>query len=167
MSYTVTEQRQKTMLLRIGEAAELIDDKRFLPFYRGVQIRLEKMGKADEWAKMIAAAKEKATPARYFAKLCKMVRDGTYKFTEKLKEIANNTSEYLADKLVKYDFGKYQKYWVRKANEFVNVNSMAGFIELLEYADRKKVTQKYLAKALLNGKAPRRYYTENVVGGAK
>ena len=167
MSYSINEQRRQTMLARIGEAAELIDDQRFLPFYRGVQIRLEKLGKAEEWAKMIATAKEKANPSHYFAKLCKMVRDGTYKFVEKVKEIAGATALFLNDKLVKFGFGKYQKYWVRKAQEFINVNGQAGFIELLEYAERKGVSQKYMATALKNCKAPRQYYQQNVLGGAK
>lgn len=158
--FTIDNQRQKTMLERIGEAAELIDDKRYLPFFRSAQIQLERLGKADEWGRMIAAAKEKTNPSRYFAKLCRMVKDGTYKFTEKVKEIANHTKLYLSDKLVKFGFGKYQKYWVRKAHEFIQVNGEAGFVELLEYADRKKVSQQYMAKALLNCKAPRAYYQQ-------
>lgn len=160
MSYSITEQRRQTMLERIGEASALIDDQRFLPFYRGVQIRLEKMGKAEEWGKMIAAAKEATNPSRYFAKLCKMVRDGTYNFTEKVKEIANSTALFLTDKLVKFGFGKYTRYWVHKSNEFINVNGMAGFIELLEYAERKGISQKYLATALKNCKPPRAYYQQ-------
>ena len=167
MSFTVNEQRKKTMLERIGVAAELIDDQRFLPFYRGVQIRLEKMGRADEWGRMIEAAKAKINPSKYFATLCKMVRNGTYKFVEKLKEVANETALYISDKIVKFGFGKYQKYWVRKASEFINVNSMAGFVELLEYADRKGVSQQYFAKAILNCKRPALYYKENVMGVAK
>lgn len=160
MSYKVTEKRKETMLNRIGEAANLIDDQRYLPFYRGVQIRLEKMGKADEWGKMIAAAKAADAPSKYFAKLCKMVRDGTYNFTEKVKEIANSTALFLTDKLVKFGFGKYTRYWVHKSNEFINVNGMAGFIELLEYAERKGISQKYLATAIKNCKPPRKYYSD-------
>lgn len=166
MSYTVNDQRRATMLERIGEAAELIDDQRFLPFYRSIQIKLEKLGKADEWGKMIATAKEKTNPARYFATLCRMVKTGKYIFTEKVKEIANSTSLYLHDKLVKFGFGKYQKYWVRKAQEFINVNGQAGFVELLEYAERKNVSQQYMAKALQNCKPPRQYYQQNVMGRA-
>lgn len=164
MSYKINNQRIQTMLTRIGEAVELIDDQRFLPFYRSVQIRLEKLGKADEWGKMITTSKEKANPSRYFAKLCRMVRDGTYQFVEKVKEIAKDVSLFISDKLVKYDFGKYQKYWVRKASEFINNNSMAGFMNLLEYVDRKKASQKYLAKSLLNCQAPRQYYQHNIIG---
>lgn len=160
MSYSITEQRRATMLKRLGDAADLIDDKRYLPFYRGVQIRLEKMGKAEEWGKMIAAAKEADTPARYFAKLCKMVRDGTYKFAEKVKEIAGDAALFLTDKLVKFGFGKYTRYWVRKAAEFERINGRAGLIELLEYADRKGISQQYMAKALLNCKPPRKYYKD-------
>lgn len=167
MSYEVNDQRNKTMLKRVGDAAELIDDIRYLPFYRSIQIRLEKMGNPEEWARMIETAKTKDNPSKYFAALCKMIKDGTYKFVEKVKEIAGEAALYLADKLVKFNFGKYQPYWVRKAQEFVNVNSMAGFVELLEYADRKGVSQKYMAAALKNCKAPRRYYAENVMGVAK
>lgn len=167
MSYTVNDQRKQTMLERIGEAAELIDDQRFLPFYRSIQIRLEKMGKADEWGKMIATAKEKTNPARYFASLCRAIKNGTYKFTEKVKELAGESALYLHDKLVKFGFGKYQKYWVRKAQEFINKNGQAGFVNLLEFAERKGISQKYMAKALLNCKPPSQYYKENVLGGAK
>ena len=167
MSYTVSEQRQQTMLERLGEAATLIDDQRFLPFYRSIQIKLEKMGKPNEWALMIATAKAKTNPARYFASLCKMVKAGTYKFIEKVKEVAGEAALYLQDKLIKFNFGKYQKYWVRKAQEFINQNCQADFENLLEYADRKGISQKYMATALKNGKPPRRYYTENVLGGAK
>lgn len=167
MSYTVNDQRKQTMLKRIGEAAELIDDQRYLPFYRSIQIRLEKMGKADEWGKMIATAREKTNPARYFASLCRAIKDGSYKFVEKVKEITGEMALYISDKLVKFGFGKYQKYWVRKAQEFINLNGQAGFVDLLEYADRKGISQKYMAKALLNAKSPRRYYAENVLGGAK
>lgn len=167
MSYKVTDQRRATMLERLGEAAELIDDKRFLPFYRSIQIKLERDGHPKEWAKMIATAKEKTNPARYFASLCKAVKAGTYKFVEKVKEVAGETALYLHDKLVKFGFGKYQKYWVRKAQEFINVNGQAGFVELLEYAERKGISQKYMAKALKNCKPPRKYYTENVLGSAK
>ncbi len=167
MSYTVNDQRKQTMLKRIGEAADLIDDMRYLPFYRSIQIRLERMDKADEWQKMIATAKEKADPARYFAVLCKMIKAGTYHFVDKVKQVTGATALFLHDKLVKFGFGKYQKYWVRKAQEFINVNGQAGFIELLELADRKGLSQKYVAKALYNCKSPRKYYTENVLGGAK
>lgn len=164
MSYSLTDTRKQTMLNRIGEAADLIDDMRFLPFYRSIQIRLESMDKADEWGKMIALAKSKANPSRYFARLCKMIKDGTYRFVEKVKEIAGSASLYLHDKLVKFGFGKYQKYWVRKAQEFINVNGEAGFVELLEYADRKHINQKQMATALKNRKTPRQYYRENVIG---
>jgi hypothetical protein len=167
MSFTVDDQRKQTMLMRIGEAADLIDDQRFLPFYRSIQIRLEKMGKGSEWARMIETAKTKANPKRYFATLCKMVKDGTYKFVEKAKEIAAGTALFISDKIVKFGFGKYQKYWVHKANEFINVNGMGGFVELLEYAERKGISQKYFAKALMNGKPPIKFYQENVMGGAK
>lgn len=165
MSFKTDSKRMQTMLERVGDAAELIDDKRFLPFYRSVQIKLEKMGKPEEWGKMIAAAKDnKDAPSKYFAKLCKMVRDGTYKFTEKIKEVAGATALFISDKIVKYGFGKYQKYWVRVADNFIKTNGMAGFIELMEYAERKGVSQKYLATALKNGKAPREFYKLNIAG---
>lgn len=167
MSFAISKQRNDTMLQRLGEAAELVDDQRFLPFYRSIQIKLEKMGKLEEWGKMIAVAKSKDHPSRYFAKLCKMVKDGTYKFAEAVKEIAGDVALFISDKIVRFGFGKYQQYWVRKVNEFINLNNTAGFIELLELAERKGMTQKYFAKAILNGKPPRQYYTENVIGGAK
>ena len=167
MSYEVNEKRRQTMLARIGEAAELIDDMRFLPFYRSIQIRLEKANKADEWGRMIATAKEKANPARYFATLCKMIKAGTYKFVEKVKAVAKEARLYLGDKLVHFGFCKYQNYLVRKAQEFITVNGQAGFVELLEYAKRKNVSQKYMAKALINCKAPGKFYTENILGAAK
>ncbi len=163
MSYKVNDRRRQTMLVRIGDAAELIDDMRFLPFYRGVQIRLEKLGKADEWQKMIDTAKTKTNAKRYFAKICKMVRDGTYHFVEKVKEVTGAAALFLHDKLVRFEFGKYQKYWVRKSQEFINVNGMAGFVNLLEYAERKGVSQKYMAAALKNCKPPRQYYQQNII----
>lgn len=164
MSLQINKQRQDTMLLRVGEAAQLIDDQRFLPFYRSVQIKLEKLGKPDEWGKMIELAKTKENASKYFATLCKMVRDGTYKFAEKVAEIASNTRLFISDKLVKFGFGKYQKYYVRKANEFIEANGQAGFTELLEYAERKNVSQKYMARALINGKSPREHYKLNIRG---
>mgnify|MGYP006951380027 CR=1 FL=1 len=167
MSYNVTEQRRATMIKRLGEAVELIDDKRFLPFYRSIQIKLDKLGKSEEWGKIIETARTKAEPSRYFAKVCKMIKDGTYRFVEKVKEIASATALHLGDKLVKWGFGKYQRFYVRKADEFIKANGMAGFVELLEYAERKGVSQKYLAKALINCKSPRVYYQQNVIGGAK
>lgn len=167
MSYTVNDQRKQTMLERLGEAAELIDDQRFLPFYRSIQIKLDKLGKPDEWAHMIEVAKSKTNPARYFASLCKMIKLGTYKFVEKVKEITGHVALYLNDRLVKFNFGKYQKYWVRKAQEFINVNGQAGFEDLLEFATRKGISQKYMAAALKNCKSPRNYYQENVLGAAK
>lgn len=167
MSYSVTEQRKATMIKRLGEAVELIDDQRFLPFYRSIQIKLEKLGKAEEWGKMIESARTKSQPARYFAKLCKMIKDGTYRFVEKVKEIASDTALYLGDKLVKWGFGKYQRFYVRKADEFIKANGMAGLVELLEYAERKGVSQKYLAKALINCKSPKEFYRLNIIGGTK
>lgn len=171
MSYTIGEKRRATMLERIGEAAELIDNMAYLPFYRSVQIMLEKKGIPEEWEKMIATAKKaKTNPKHYFARLCKLVKDGKYIFTkatETVKEIASHTKMYLNDKLVKFGFGKYQKYWVQKAAEFINVNGEAGFAELLEYAERKGISQKYMAAALKNCKAPGKYYKENVLGASK
>lgn len=167
MSYKVTDQRKQTMINRLGEAVQLIDNQAFLPFYRSIQIMLEKAGKADEWGRMIETALTKEQPSRYFAKLCSMVKAGTYHFVEKVKEVTNATSLYIHDKLIKFQFGKYQKYWVRKAQEFINVNGQAGFVDLLEYAERKGISQKYMAAALKNCKSPRKYYKENVVGGAK
>lgn len=167
MSYTVNDQRKQTMLQRLGDAAQLIDDQRFLPFYRSIQIRLEKMGKADEWGKMVEVALSKDQPSRYFAKLCKMIKLGTYKFVEAVKEVTGEAALWLHDKLIKFNFGKYHKYWVRKAKEFENVNGRAGLVELLEYAERKGISQQYMAAALKNCKPPRQYYQQNVVGGAK
>lgn len=167
MSYKVSDQRKKTMLQRLGAAAELIDDQRFLPFYRSIQIKLERLGKSQEWRNMVEVALTKEQPKHYFAKLCKMVKDGTYHFVEKVKEVAGEAALYLHDKLVKFGFGKFQKYWVRKAQEFINVNGQAGFVELLEYAERKEVSQKYMATALKNCKPPRQFYQQNVIGGAK
>lgn len=164
MSFKTDNKRMATMLERIGPAADLIDDKRFLPFYRGVQIRLEKLGKAEEWGRMIEAAKSKTEPSKYFAVLCKMVRDGTYKFAEKVAAVAGHVALAISDKIVKFGFGQYQKYWVRKCDEFIKANSMSAFVELLEYADRKGVSQKYFAKAILNGKAPRDHFTLNIMG---
>ena len=93
MNITVTERRQKTMLERIGsEAAELIENNQYLPFYRSIQIKLEKMGRANEWQRMIDTAKTKANPKHYFATLCKMAKDGTYRFVEKVKEVAKHTA---------------------------------------------------------------------------
>jgi hypothetical protein len=166
MSYKVNQQRINTMKERLGEAVDLIDDQRFLPFYRSIQIKLEKLGKPDEWGRMIETAKAKANPARYFASLCKAIKAGTYKFIEKVKEVTGEAALYLHDKLVKFGFGKYQKYWVRKAQEFINVNGMAGFVDLLEFADRKSITPQYMAAALKNCKSPRQYYQQNVIGGA-
>lgn len=166
-SMSLNDRRKQTMLLRIGEAAELIDDLRFLPFYRSIQIKLEQMGKPEEWIKMIAAAKSKDSPKRYFAKLCKMVKSGTYNFTEKVKEISGAAALMIHDKLVKFGFGKYQSYWSRKASEFIDRNGMAGFVDLLEYADRKQVSQKYMAAALKNGRSPRQHYQEVILKGGK
>lgn len=166
MSYSLSDQRKQTMLERLGDAAALIDDQRFLPFYRSIQIKLEKMGKPDEWARMIEAALKSEKPSRYFAKLCKLVKDGKYIFVEKVKEVAADLKLYVHDKLVKFQFGKYHKYWVRKAQEFINVNGQGGFVDLLEYADRKNITQKQMATALKNCKSPRQYYQENVLGKA-
>lgn len=167
MSYKVSDQRIQTMLEKIGDAAQLVDNKAFLPFFRSAQIVLEKDGKADEWGKMIALALTKEHPSRYFAKLCKMVKDRTYKFVEAVKEVVTGATLWLDDKLIKFNFGKYHKFWRRKAQEFINVNGQAGLVELLEYAERKGISQKYLATALKNCKPPQKYYTENVLGGAK
>lgn len=166
MSYSLNDQRKQTMLQRLGDAAQLIDNHQYLPFFRSVQIKLEKDGKAAEWAKMIEAALKAEQPSRYFAKLCKMVKEGTYKFVEKVKEVKAEFKLYLHDKLIKFNFGKYHKYWVRKAQEFINVNGQAGFVELLEYAERKQIDQKYMAAALKNCKPPRQYYQQNIVGSS-
>ena len=164
MSFTVTEQRQQTMLKRVGLAADLIDNKAFLPFYRSVQIKLEKAGRADEWGRMIETALTKTNASKYFAKLCKMVRDGTYRFVEKAVEVAKETALFISDKIVHFKFGKYLPYYVRKADQFIKDNGMAGFIELLELSDKKGMSQKYFAKSLINGKKPSKYYKENVKG---
>lgn len=166
MSYKVSDQRKQTMLQRLGDAAQLIDDQRFLPFYRSIQIKLEKAGKLDEWPRMIETALAKEHPSRYFAKLCKMVKDNTYHFVEKVKEAVTGATLWIDDKLVKFGFGKYHPYWRRKAQEFINVNGQAGFVELLEYAERKGISQKYMAAALKNCKSPRKFYQENVIGVA-
>jgi len=166
MSYSLNDQRKNTMLQRLGDAAQLIDDQRFLPFYRSIQIKLERMDKGAEWLHMIETALTKDNPSRYFAKMCKMIKDGTYKFVEKVKEVQADLRLYVHDKLVKYQFGKYQKFWVRKAQEFINKNGQAGFVDLLEYADRKGINQKQMATALKNCKSPRQYYQENVLGAA-
>lgn len=167
MSYSLNDRRKQTMLQRLGDAGQLIDDQRFLPFYRSIQIKLEKMGKADEWAHMIEAALKAEKPSRYFSKLCKMIKDGTYHFVEKVKEVQADLRLYVHDKLIKFGFGKYQKYWVRKAQEFINKNSQAAFTDLLEYAERKGINQRQMATALKNCKSPRQYYQENVLGTAK
>lgn len=164
MSFKTDSKRINIMLERIGDAADLIDDKRFLPFYRSVQIKLEKLGKADEWGRMIELAKTKEHASNYFAKLCKMVRDGTYKYVEKVKAIAGYVALAISDKIVKFGFGQYQKFYVRKCDEYIKANSMAAFIELLEYVERKGLSQKYFAKAIINGKSPRDHYTLNVMG---
>ena len=166
MSYMINDRRKQTMLERLGDAAQLIDDQRFLPFYRSIQMKLERDGHTGEWAKMIETAFTKEQPSRYFAKMCKMIKEGTYKFVEAVKEVAGDLKLYVHDKLIKFQFGKYHKYWVRKAQEFINLNGQAGFVDLLEYAERKGISQKYMAAALKNGKSPTKYYRENIIGGA-
>lgn len=168
MDFIVTNKRQQTMIERIGEAASLIDDMRFLPFYRSIQIKLEKMGHADEWEKMIAVAKTKENANRYFAKLCKMVKLGTYQFAKAVKEVASHMKSFITEKIQRFGFGEsYHDYWMRKVNEYINVNGMNGFVALMEMADRRNMSQKYFAKAIINCKAPATYYKENVIGGAK
>lgn len=164
MSFKTDNKRIQTMLERVGAAADLIDDKRFLPFYRSVQIKLEKAGNSEEWGRMIALAKTKDNASKYFAKLCKMVRDGTYKYAQKVKEVAGHVALAISDKIVKFGFGKFQKFYVRKCDEFIKANGMAAFIELLEYVERKGLSQKYFAKAILNGKAPRDHFKFNIAG---
>lgn len=168
MNITVTERRQKTMLERIGsEAAALIENKQYLPFYRSIQIKLEKMGRANEWQRMIDTAKTKANPKHYFAILCKAVKDGTYKFVEKVEEIAKNTASYVADKIKRFNFNKkYEKYWVRQCANYIDKCSMAGFVCLLELAERKGMSQKYFAKAIQNAMKPQDYY-KFMIKGAK
>ncbi|HRJ06884.1 MAG TPA: hypothetical protein PK911_05055 [Candidatus Saccharibacteria bacterium] len=165
MHYTVNDQRRATMLERIGEAADLIDNQAYLPFYRSIQIKLEKAGNAEEWGKMIAIAKQKANPARYFSTLCKMIKNGTYNYATKVKkavkEVTGHAALYLHDKLVRFKFGKYQKYWVQKAHEFTQKNGQAGLTELLELAERKNLPQKYVAAALKNGQTPSNYFKLN------
>ena len=167
MSYSLNDTRKQTMLQRLGDAAQLIDDQRYLPFYRSIQIKLEKMGKLDEWANMIETALSKDQPSRYFAKLCRMIKEGTYKFVKKVKEVKAEFRLYVHDKLIKFNFGKFQKYWVRKAQEFINVNGERGFVELLEYAERKGISQKQMATALKNCKTPSDYYRQNILGVSK
>lgn len=167
MSYTVNEKRKQTMIERLGDAIELIDNQAFLPFYRSIQIKLEKAGKADEWGKMIATAKTKEQPSRYFAKICSMVKANTYRFIEAVKEVAGEAKLWLNDKLVRFGFGKYQKYWVNRGQEYINKNGQGAFIELLEYVERKGLPDKYIARALKNGQAPRQYYQNNVLSVAK
>ena len=166
MNITVTERRQKTMLERIGsEAAELIENKQYLPFYRSIQIKLEKMGRASEWQRMIDTAKTKANPKHYFAVVCKMVKDGTYRFVEKVKEVAKHTASYISDKIKQFNFNeKYEKYWVRQCASYIDKCSMAGFVCLLELAERKGMSQKYFARAIQNGMKPQDYYKFSVKG---
>lgn len=164
MSYSVNEQRKQTMLKRLGDAVELIDDQRYLPFYRSIQIKLERDGKAEYWDRIIALAKTKDNAARYFARVCKMIRDGTYHFVEAIKEVAGEARLWLNDKLVRFSFGKFHKYWVNRAQEYVNKNGQPAFVELLEYVERKNLPDKYIARALKNGQAPRQYYQNNVLG---
>lgn len=164
MSYTVNDQRKKTMIERLGEAIDLIDDQRFLPFYRSIQIKLERDNHPAEWAKMIALAKTKDNASRYFAKLCKMVKNDTYRFVEAVKEVAGELALYVNDKLIKFGFGKYHKYWVYQAQKFISKNSQAAFVDLLEYVERKNLPDKYIAKALKNNQSPKQYFENNVLG---
>lgn len=164
MSYSVNDQRKQTMIKRLGAAVELIDDQRFLPFYRSIQIKLERDGKAEYWDKIIALAKTKDNAARYFAKVCKMIRDGTYRFVEAVKEVAAEANLWLNDKLVRFGFGKFHKYWVHRAQQYIDKNSQAAFVELLEYVERRNLPDKYIARALKNNQAPQAYYKNNFVG---
>lgn len=164
MSYSVNDQRKQTMIKRLGSAIELIDDQRFLPFYRSIQIKLERDGKAEYWDRIIELAKTKENAARYFAKVCKMIRDGTYHFVEAVKEVAGEARLWLNDKLVRFGFGKFHKYWVNRAQEYVNKNGQPAFVELLEYVERKGLPDKYIARALKNNQPPRQYYQNNVLG---
>ena len=167
MSYSVNEQRKQTMIKRLGDAVELIDDQRFLPFYRSIQIKLERDGKAEYWDKIIALAKTKENASRYFAKVCKMIRDNTYRFVEAVKEVAGEVNLWLNDKLVRFGFGKFHKYWVRRAQQYIDKNGHPAFVELLEYVERKGLPDKYIAKALKNNQSPRDYYGNNFVGATK
>lgn len=169
MGIVVDNRRRQTMLDRIGkDAAELIDDMRYLPFYRSIQIRLEKMGKPEEWKRIIETAKTKDNPSRYFARLCKMVKSGTYQFAkevaQELTQAAKQTAMYVSDKIKKFGFGDYHEYWVRKTTDFATKNGMAGLTALLEYADRKHINQRYFARAVQNGIPPEAYYQKNILG---
>ena len=48
--------------------------------------------------------------------------------------------------------------WIQHFMYHLAPNGQAGFVELLEYAERKNVSQKYMATALKNCKSPQKYY---------
>ena len=161
---SATTIRRKTMIQRLGEDdVALIDNIKFLPFYRSAQIELEKKGRADEWPKIIEQAKSAKMPNRYFTTLCKRIKNGTYRFTEKAKEVGEYAARYIAHKIKRFGFDNhYEKYWIYKINEFINRCSMDGFVELLELAERKKYSQRYFARAVLNCQRPRDYFNNTI-----
>lgn len=60
----IDAKRQQTMMERLGEAAELIDDKRFLPMFRNRQIHYP-----EEFKRSIEIARKKKNPSHYFANI--------------------------------------------------------------------------------------------------
>lgn len=143
--------RIETMLKRLGvDAVALIDDKRYLPFYRSIQIKLEKKGVPEEWQKMIDLAKTKDEPSKYFARCCKKIKDGVYQFGQKARAVRQHTFNYVSNKLKQFGFGAYHKYWAYKAVEFVERNNEGDFVDLIDYCKRKHRSEKYLAKSLAN-----------------
>lgn len=60
----LTESRITTLTERLGEAADLVDNKAYLPMFRNRQIAYGRV-----FAKSVEIAKRKKNPARYFASI--------------------------------------------------------------------------------------------------
>lgn len=96
--YVVDGKRIVTMLEKLGEAADLIDDRRFLPMFRNRQKKYGKMFNLS-----IKLAKKKNSPSRYFASIWS-------------RKSLSRTLDYLGDLVV------------RKAKKSARATEQAGYL---------------------------------------
>ena len=102
----IDEQRITTMTERLGDAAELIDDKRYLPMFRNRQMHYKEL-----FDFSVKLAKTKKNPSRYFAAL--WGAKTLSKTLDWLQKLVNATkskaAEFIREQKQKHEDRKAQK----------------------------------------------------------
>jgi hypothetical protein len=137
VEFTTLTKSQQTMIRLLGsEVSALIDNKKYLPRYRALQI-----ANPGELVQLVEIAQTKVQPSHWFAKACSKANwPMTLKMLRKVSSVAYEVRKRVGE--LSADFGEF-------ITQRLATLPMAGIVRVLEHAAKARAPERYIYKCLV------------------